>query len=206
MSRVRRRGGRAALAGERSEPEGSVSAGQCIALLKAEVERKLASALIVFSACPRFESSDLPGYSRRWTRLLPQLHARERAAHPGTVSEQCLELNRARFSRQLKPISVQMDSVVRIRPRQPASPVSARQKANVAQTAQYRTCVGLSASARNWRPPSPCRVPGWGRAREVVAGPFQVQPPWPWLVAFIPMRRYRRRWPPGRRPERSTSS
>ena len=58
------------------------------------------------------------------------------------------------------------DSAVRILYAQPASPVSARQKANVAQTAQYRTCVGLSASARNWRPPSPCRVPGWGRSSE----------------------------------------
>ena len=45
-----------------------MSVGQCIALLKAEVERKLASAPIIFSACPRFESSDLPWYSRRWTR------------------------------------------------------------------------------------------------------------------------------------------
>ena len=44
-----------------------MSVGQCIALLKAEVERKLAKALIVFSACAR-ESSDLPWYSRRWTR------------------------------------------------------------------------------------------------------------------------------------------
>jgi hypothetical protein len=45
-----------------------VSVSACIALLKAEVERKLASALIVFSAGPRFESSDLLWYSRRWTR------------------------------------------------------------------------------------------------------------------------------------------
>ena len=35
-----------------------MSVGQCIALLKAEVERKLTSALIIFSACPRFESCD----------------------------------------------------------------------------------------------------------------------------------------------------
>ena len=66
-------------------------------------------------------------FGRRWTRLqtaLPQLQARERAAHTGIISEQCLEPNRARFSRQLKRISVQMDFVVRIRPRQPASPVS----------------------------------------------------------------------------------
>ena len=37
-----------------------MSVGQCIALLKAEVERKLAPTPIIFSACPRFESSDLP--------------------------------------------------------------------------------------------------------------------------------------------------
>jgi hypothetical protein len=37
-----------------------VSVGQCIALLKAEVERKLRSAVIIFSVCPRFESSDPP--------------------------------------------------------------------------------------------------------------------------------------------------
>ena len=78
-----------------------MSVGQCIALLKAEVERKLTSALIIFSACPRFESCDpRPGessnviqFGRRWTRLqtaLPQLQARERAAHTGIISEQCL--------------------------------------------------------------------------------------------------------------------
>jgi hypothetical protein len=33
-----------------------VSVSACIALLKAEVERKLASALIILSACPRSES------------------------------------------------------------------------------------------------------------------------------------------------------
>ena len=54
------RGGRAALAGGGASREGSVSVGQCIALLEAEVERKLTSALIIFLACPRFESSDPP--------------------------------------------------------------------------------------------------------------------------------------------------
>ena len=34
-----------------------MSVATCIALLKAEVERKLAPALIIFLACPRFESS-----------------------------------------------------------------------------------------------------------------------------------------------------
>jgi hypothetical protein len=65
-----------------------------------------------------------PGIPAGGHGLLPQLQARERAAHTGTVSEQCLEPNRARFSRQLKRISVQMDSVVRVSPPQPASPVS----------------------------------------------------------------------------------
>ena len=77
-----------------------MSVGPCIALLKAEVERKLTSALIIFSACPRFESCDpalvkssnVIQFGRRWTRLqtaLPQLQARERAAHTGIISEQC---------------------------------------------------------------------------------------------------------------------
>ena len=90
-----------------------MSVGQCIALLKAEVERKLASAIIVFSACPRSPLT-CPGIPAGGHGLLPQLQAREPAAHTGTVSEQCLEPNRARFSRQLKRISVQMDSAVRI--------------------------------------------------------------------------------------------
>ena len=90
-----------------------MSIGQCIALLKAEVERKLAPALIVFSACARSPLTCL-GIPAGGHGLLPQLQAREPAAHTGTVSEQCLESNRAKFSRQLKRISVQMDSVVRV--------------------------------------------------------------------------------------------
>ena len=54
------RGGPAALAGERSEPEGSVCLATCIALSKAEVERKLATALLFSWPVPRFESSDPP--------------------------------------------------------------------------------------------------------------------------------------------------
>jgi hypothetical protein len=54
------RGGRAALAGGGASREGSVSVGQCIALLEAEVEWKLTSTLIIFLARPRFESSDPP--------------------------------------------------------------------------------------------------------------------------------------------------
>ena len=116
------RGGRAALAGERSEPEGSVSVDQCIALLKAEVERKRTPTPII--SWPVRGSSPLTcsGIPAGGHGLLPQVQARGRAAHTGTVSEQCLEPNRARFSRQLKRLSVLMDSVVRIRPRQPASP------------------------------------------------------------------------------------
>ena len=71
-----------------------MSVGQCIALLKAEVERKLASAIIVFSACPRSPLTR-PGIPAGGHGLLPQLQAREPAAHTGTVSEQCLEPNRA---------------------------------------------------------------------------------------------------------------
>ena len=97
-----------------------MSVGQCIALLKAEVERKLATALIVFSACPRLSPLTCLGIPAGGHGLQPQLQARERAAHTGTVSEQCLEPNRAKFSRQLKRISVQMDSVVRVS-RTPAS-------------------------------------------------------------------------------------
>ena len=64
-----------------------MSVGQCIALLKAEVERKLASAIIVFSACPRSPLT-CPGIPAGGHGLLPQLQAREPAAHTGTVSEQ----------------------------------------------------------------------------------------------------------------------
>ena len=97
-----------------------MSVGQCIALLKAEVERKRTPTPII--SWPVRGSSPLtcPGIPAGGHGLLPQLQARERAAHTGTVSEQCLEPNRARFSRQLKRISVQMDSVVRI-PTTPAS-------------------------------------------------------------------------------------
>ena len=49
-----------ALAGGGASREGSVSVGQCIALLEAEVEWKLTSTLIIFLARPRFESSDPP--------------------------------------------------------------------------------------------------------------------------------------------------
>ena len=61
-----------------------------------------------FLCLSRKKSSDLPWYSAGGHGLLPQLQAREPAAHTGTVSEQCLEPNRARFSRQLKRISVQL--------------------------------------------------------------------------------------------------
>ena len=99
-----------------------MSVSACIALLKAEVERKRTPTPII--SWPVRGSSPLTcsGIPAGGHGLLPQVQARERAAHTGTVSEQCLEPNRARFSRQLKRLSVLMDSVVRIRPRQPASP------------------------------------------------------------------------------------
>lgn len=68
---------------------------------------------LFFGLCAK--SSDLP-WPAGGHGLQPQLQAREPAAHTGTVSEQCLEPNRAKFSRQLKRISVQMDSVVRVSP------------------------------------------------------------------------------------------
>ena len=110
--------------GKGASREGSVSVSACIALLKAEVERKRTPTPII--SWPVRGSSPLtrPGIPAGGHGLLPQLQARERAAHTGTVSEQCLEPNRARFLRQLKRISVLMDSVVRVSLPQPASPVS----------------------------------------------------------------------------------
>jgi|EndMetStandDraft_3_1072993.scaffolds.fasta_scaffold35137_1 hypothetical protein len=76
---------------------GSVSVGQCIALLKAEVERKLASALIIFLGLFRVRVlrpapgetaqnlMEIDGYNLPNT--LPQLKSRKRAAHTETVSE-----------------------------------------------------------------------------------------------------------------------
>jgi hypothetical protein len=114
--------------GRGASREGSVSVGQCIALSKAEVERKRTPTPII--SWPVRGSSPLtcPGIPAGGYGLLPQLQARERAAHTGTVSEQCLESNRAKFSRQLKRISVQMDSVVRVSPPQPASPSPLRHR------------------------------------------------------------------------------
>ena len=91
-----------------------MSVSACIALLKAEVERKRTPTPII--SWPVRGSSPLTcsGIPAGGHGLLPQVQARERAAHTGTVSEQCLEPNRARFSRQLKRLSVLMDSVVRI--------------------------------------------------------------------------------------------
>ena len=76
-----------------------MSVGQCIALLKAEVERKLTSALIIFSACPRFESRDpaLVNLKRDPVRPPVDTAANRPAAaagsrtrsHTGIISEQC---------------------------------------------------------------------------------------------------------------------
>jgi hypothetical protein len=90
---------------------------------------------LFFGLCAK--SSDLP-WPAGGHGLQPQLQARERAAHTGTVSEQCLEPNRARFLRQLKRISVLMDSVVRVSPPQPASPVSA---GCVARVVRFRSAA-----------------------------------------------------------------
>ena len=62
------------------------------------------------TAPERFADSQIP---------LPQLKSCERAAHTGNVSEHAFGQIGQKFSRQLKRISVLMDSVVRIRPPQP---------------------------------------------------------------------------------------
>src|SRR3954466_9208404 len=92
-------------------------------------------------------------------KALPQLQSRERAAHTGTVSEQCLEPNRARFLRQLKRISVLMDSVVRVSPPQPRS----RLKLEVRRQKVKSALIGIAAGT--WRP-------AW------------LQPASPWLPAL----------------------
>ena len=111
-----------------------MSVGQCIALLKAEVERKLASALIVFSAFRVSNPPTRPDRSKPdefgpsgghdLPKALPQLKSRERAAHTGNVSDHSFSQIRQNFSPQLKRIYVLTDSVVRVSRPQPASPVS----------------------------------------------------------------------------------
>jgi hypothetical protein len=100
-----------------------------------------------------------PGIPAGGHGLLPQLQAREPAAHTGTVSEQCLEPNRAKFSRQLKRISVQMDSVVRV------SPPSVSNASGSLKTARHvRLCRADNlVTVSEARPPAePAAIPATG--------------------------------------------
>jgi hypothetical protein len=111
---------------------------------------------LFFGLCAK--SSDLP-WPAGGHGLQPQLQAREPAAHTGTVSEQCLEPNRAKFSRQLKRISVQMDSVVRV------SPPSVSNASGSLKTARHvRLCRADNlVTVSEARPPAePAAIPATG--------------------------------------------
>ena len=111
---------------------------------------------LFFGLCAK--SSDLP-WPAGGHGLQPQLQAREPAAYTGTVSEQCLEPNRAKFSRQLKRISVQMDSVVRV------SPPSVSNASGSLKTARHvRLCRADNlVTVSEARPPAePAAIPATG--------------------------------------------
>jgi hypothetical protein len=105
---------------------------------------------LFFGLCAK--SSDLP-WPAGGHGLQPQLQAREPAAYTGTVSEQCLEPNRAKFSRQLKRISVQMDSVVRV------SPPSVSNASGSLKTARH---VRLCRADNLVTPAEPAAIPATG--------------------------------------------
>jgi hypothetical protein len=88
------RGGRAALAGERSEPEGSVSVGHMHCSVESGSRAENWRRLRLFSRPVHgFESNPKnviqfgPSGGHDLPKSLPQLQRRERAAHTGTVSE-----------------------------------------------------------------------------------------------------------------------